>query len=305
MKTLSGVSRREFLAGCGAAVGGAALAGGSGLAAGQAVSEAGKVRFGVRTPLPEKLSLRERAQLVKRLGYDGIELGSEWLDQPVAAIQDQLAGIGIAVSAIVGSIRLLDTDPLVRAQGVDLDRQRLEMARALGANDIIEVPVFGPNKFQDLSPMMSAREVEERLLVTELKELIPNVQATGVNLMLEPCNQKETHFMYQQAQAAKFIEAVDAPGFRLLSDFYHMQLEERDIAATLREYGKYTVYVHLADGKARTAPGSLPFDYRPGFHALKGWGFSGWLNMEFRATENYEAQLASALAYIKKQWEEA
>jgi sugar phosphate isomerase/epimerase len=301
MEKANGVSRREFLAGCSAALGGAALAAG----AGHAMPEAGKVRFGVRTPLPNELTLRERAQLVKRLGYDGIELGPEWLNQPVESIQEQLAGIGIAVSAIVGSIKLLDTDPQVRAQGVELDRQRLEMARALGANDIIEVPTFGPNKFQDISPIMTPREIEERLLVTELKELAPDVQRTGTNLMLEPCNQKETHFMYLQSQAAGFIEAVGAPGFKLLSDFYHMQLEEQDIAATLRQYGKYTVYVHLADGKARTAPGSLPFDYRPGFKALKNWGFSGWLNMEFRATENHEAALAGALAYIKQQWAEA
>jgi sugar phosphate isomerase/epimerase len=188
---------------------------------------------------------------------------------------------------------------------VQVDRERLELARALGASDVIEVPVFGPNKFQDLSPIMTAREVEERLLVAELKELVPDVQHTGVNLMLEPCNRKETHFMNLQSQAAKFIEAVDAPGFKLLSDFYHMQIEERDIATTLREYGKYTVYVHLADGKARTEPGSLPFDYRPGFRALKDWGFSGWLNMECNATDNPEAALARALAYIKKQWAEA
>jgi len=291
-----GVSRREFLAGCGAILAAGAL---------PAKPQAGSVRFGVRTPFPKELNLRERAQLVKRLGYDGIELGSEWLDQPVESIQEQLAGVGIAVSAIVGSIKLLDTDPLVRAQGVELDRKRLEMARTLGAPDIIEVPVFGPNKFQDLSPIMTAREVEERLLVAELKELVPDVQHTGVNLMLEPCNKEETHFMNLQSQAAKFIEAVDAPGFKLLSDFYHMQLEERDIAATLREYGKYTVYVHFADGKARTEPGSLPFDYRPGFGALKGWGFSGWLNMECKATDNPEAALARALAYIKKQWAEA
>lgn len=296
-----GVSRREFLAGCGVAVGSAALAS----ARGQAPAESPSVRFGVRTPLPEKLSLRERAQLVKKLGYDGIELGPEWLDQSVEKIQDQLSGIDLPVSAIVGALRLLDTDSLVRADSVQLARKRLDMARVLGAGDMIEVPVFGPNKYQDLSPLMTARKVEEKLLVTELKELVPDVQNTGVNLMLEPCNQKETHFMYLQSQAAKFIEAVDAPGFKILSDFYHMQIEERDIAATLREYGRYTVYVHLADGKARTAPGSLPFDYRPGFHALKGWGFSGWLTMEFRAKENHEAQLASALAYIKQQWAEA
>ncbi len=301
MKKAFGLNRREFLAGCGAAVGASALAAG----ARQAPPEAGNVRFGVRTPLPEKMTLRERAKLVKRLGYDGIELGDDWSAKPVAFLQDQLAGIGIAVSAVVGSIKLLDTDPLVRAQAVETDHQRLELARTLGAADVIEVPVFGPNKFQDLSPLMTAREVEERLLVAELKELVPNVQHTGVNLMLEPCNQKETHFMYLQSQAAKFIEAVDAPGFKLLSDFYHMQLEERDIAATLREYGKYTVYCHLADGKARTEPGSLPFDYRPGFRALKDWGFSGWLNMECNATDNPEAALARALAYIKKQWAEA
>lgn len=298
----NGISRREFLAGCGVAIGGATLAAGARHAT---KLQAGTVRLGVRSPLPKELTLRERAQLVKRLGYDGIELGGEWLNQPVESIQEQLAGVGVAVSAIVGSIKLLDTDPLIRARAVELDRKRLEMARTLGANDIIEVPVFGPNRFQDLSPTMTPREVEERLLVAELKELAPDVQRTGINLMLEPCNQKETHFMYLQSQAAGFIEAVGAPGFKLLSDFYHMQLEEKDIAATLRQNGKYTVYVHLADGKARTEPGSLPFDYRPGFRALKDWGFSGWLTMECSATDNPEAALARALAYIKKQWAEA
>ncbi len=301
MEKASAVSRRKFLTGCGAALATPALAAGSP----QVQWNPGPVRYGVRTPLPKEMTLRERAQLVKRLGYDGIELGNEWSDKPLEFLQDQLAGIGIAVSAVVGSIKLLDTDPLVRAQAVQTDRQRLELAKSLGAGDVIEVPVFGPNKFQDLAPLMSAREVEERLLVAELKGLAPNTLETGVNIMLEPCNRKETHFMNLQSQAAKFIEEVDAPGFKLLSDFYHMQLEERDIAATLREFGKYTVYCHLADGKARTEPGSLPFDYRPGFHALKEWGFSGWLTMECNATDNPEAALARGLAYIKKQWEEA
>lgn len=301
MTNNNGVTRREFLAGCGAAA-----AGSVGTMGAQVDKPpAGQVRFGVRTPLPREMNLRERAQLVKRLGYDGIELGGEWLNQPVEAIQEQLAGIGIAVSAITGSIKLIDTDPAVRAQAVVTDRQRLEMARTLGARDLLEVPTFGPNRFQDISPIMTPREIEERLLVIQLKKLAPDVERTGVNLMLEACNRKETHFMYLQSQAAGFVEAVGAPGFKLISDFYHMQIEEQDIAATLRRYGKYTVYVHLADGKARTEPGSLPFDYRPGFRALKNWGFSGWLTMEFRPTDSPEPALARALAYIKKQWAEA
>jgi len=54
------------------------LAAATAIAAGAAAPESDKprgVRFGVRTPFPKELSLRERALLVHRLGYDGIELG--------------------------------------------------------------------------------------------------------------------------------------------------------------------------------------------------------------------------------------
>src|ERR1700722_19088666 len=170
---------------------------------------------------------------------------------------------------------------------------------------VIEVPVFGPNRFQDISPIMTAREVEEKLLVAGLKQLTGDVRETGVTLLLEPLTRKETHFINLQSQGAEIIDAVGAPGFRLLSDFYHMQLEEKDIGETLGRYGKYTAYVHLADGEKRTEPGSLPFDYRPGFRALKKWGFAGWLTVESGATDNPEAALGRALEYLKRQWREA
>jgi sugar phosphate isomerase/epimerase len=300
MASIDPFSRRQFLASCGAALAGAALS----PYAAPAESTTQGVRFGVRSPLPD-VTLRERALLVKRLGYDGIELGNEWSDHTLEALQEQLVGIDIAVSAMVGSIKLLDTDAQVRAQAIELDRKRLEEAQALGASALIEVPTFGPNRFQDLSPIMTPREIEDRLLVAGLKQLIPEVQRTGVKLIIEPCNRKETHYIYQQSQAAEIIEAVNAPGFAVLSDFYHMQLEEKDIGETLSRYGKYTAYVHLADGAARTEPGSLPFDYRPGFRALKKWGFSGWLTVESKATDNPEAALGRALPYLKQQWSEA
>ena len=91
----------------------------------------------------------------------------------------------------------------------------------------------------------------------------------------------------------------------LLSDFYHMQMEEQDIPGTLARYGKYTRYVHLADGAKRMEPGSLPFDYRPGFGALKKWNYAGWLTVESGATDNPEAALRRALRYLKQQWTEA
>jgi sugar phosphate isomerase/epimerase len=294
--TMDQLSRRNALG-----LGAAALAWGG---ISHAAAATRPARFGVRTPLPSA-TLRERATLVKEIGFDGIELGNEWSDKPLEMLQKELDGIGLAVSAVVGSIQLLNLDPAKRAEAIATDRQRLQLAKDLKADCMIEVPVFGPNQYPDLSPLMNSRETEERLLVAGLKELASDVERSGVTLLLEPCNRKETHFMNLQSQAAQIIERVGSPGFGILSDFYHMQLGEPNIAATLAEYGKYTRYVHLADGERRTEPGSLPFDYRPGFHELKKWGYSGWLTVESKASDTPEAALKRALAYLKQQWSEA
>lgn len=301
------IPRRQFLQK--AALASAAIASNRGVVAADASASPGTkrgpaVRFGVRSPFKAN-DLRRRALLLQRLGYDGIELGREFLDRSVDSILADLKGTGIVVSAIVGSIQLLDPDPAVRAKGVELDRQRLEMARALGAAALIEVPTFGPCRFPETAGTPGPHAVENRLLVDALKQLAPDVQRTGVKILLEPLSKKETHYMNLQDHGARIIEQSGGQCARLLSDFYHMQMEERDIADTLTRFGKYVGYVHLADGVKRTEPGSLPFDYRPGFKALKRAGYSGWLTVESRASDDPEAALERALRYVRRQWQEA
>ena len=262
------------------------------------------VRYAVRGPFPNA-DLRQRALLLQRLGYQGIELGSEFLDRSADSILAELAGTGIVVSAIVGSIKLLDPDPAVRAKAVELDRQRLELARTLGAVGLIEVPTFGACRFPETAGAPSPHAVEDRLLTDALQQLAPDVKRTGVRILLEPLTKKETHYMNLQGHGARIIEQSGGQCARLLSDFYHMQMEEQDIADTLTRYGKYTGYVHMADGAKRTEPGSLPFDYRPGFKALKKVSYAGWLTVESGASDNPEAALARALKYVQRQWQEA
>ena len=258
------------------------------------------VRLAVRGPFPQK-DLRARAELLSRLGYQGIELGPEYLDQTAAQILQHLSGTGISVSAIVGSIKLLDPDPDTRVAAIELDRQRLELARQLGAMGVIEVPTFGPCRFdQGTDPGL-----EDEILVKGLKQLAADARRTGVKILLEPLTRKETHYMNLQGHGARIIKAVGEPGFALLSDFYHMQMEEDDISRTLKQFGGHTAYVHMADGERRTEPGSLPFDYKPGFRALKSHGYSGWLTVESGATDSPELALARARDYVLTQWREA
>lgn len=259
-----------------------------------------EVRLAVRGPFPER-DLRARAELLSRLGYQGIELGSEYLDQTADQILEELRGTGVAVSAIVGSIKLLDPDPEARAAAVSLDQERLALARQLGATGVIEVPTFGPCRFDQGTDT----RLEDRILVEGLRQLAPEVGRTGVKILLEPLTRKETHYMNLQGHGARIVEAVGEPGFALLSDFYHMQMEEEDVARTLEQSGEHTAYVHMADGEKRTEPGSLPFDYRPGFRALKAHHYSGWLTVESGATDSPEPALARAREYILAQWQDA
>jgi sugar phosphate isomerase/epimerase len=272
--------------------------------AGPAASAAAGIRFAVRSPFKSK-DLRERALLLQRLGYDGIELGNEFSDRSVESIRSDLKGTGIAVSAVVGSIRLLDPDPAVRAEAVEFDRRSLEKAKKLGAVGVIEVPTFGPCRFPETAQTPGPHALEDRLLIDALKQLAPDAERAGVKILLEPLTKKETHYMNLQAHGARIIEQSGGQCARLLSDFYHMQMEEQDLAGTLARYGKYVGYVHLADGAKRTEPGSLPFDYRPGFRALKQAGYRGWLTVESAASGDADAALERALKYVRGQWQEA
>ena len=115
------------------------------------------MRLGVRGTIPGA-SLREKAEALQRTGFDGIELGTEYLNQPAEEILRQLSGTGIAVTAIVGSIKLLHPDSKERQTAIPLDRERFAMAKALGASAVIEVPVFGEPRFNDLPTGTSPRD---------------------------------------------------------------------------------------------------------------------------------------------------
>jgi hypothetical protein len=82
-----------------------------------------------------------------------------------------------------------------------------------------------------------------------------------------------------------------------------MQIQEANIGETLARYGRYISCVHLADGAARTEPGSLPFDY-PGFGALKS-GATPAGSPSSPAPPTTPRSLARALLYLKREWSEA
>ena len=62
--------------------------------------------------------------------------------------------------------------------------------------------------------------------------------------------------MRRQADGVEIIERAGSPqGVALLSDFFHMHIEETDTPAAFRQAGRHVAHVHMADN-TRMQPGT-------------------------------------------------
>ena len=202
---------------------------------------------------------------------------------------------------MAGVVTLLDSDPGVRAEGLAILGRRLELSAALGAIGVLVVPIFGRALIPDLSPYATALELERALLVAELGEVAKLAESSGSQVFLEPLNRYETHFLNRLEQGVEICQTVGSPRVRIMADFFHMQIEEADIPASLRAARDYVVYVHVADSN-RKQPGRGHLDLRPGLAALKEVGYDGYLGVECGLIGPVEAALAEAAENVRHAW---
>jgi sugar phosphate isomerase/epimerase len=152
----------------------------------------------------------------------------------------------------------------------------------------------------DLSPLASGGELEFDLLLAQLRDLVPAAQAAGVSLFLEPLNRYEAYIVNRVEQGAA-IAAEVGPEIGVMADFFHMNIEEADIAASIRANAPHIVYVHVADSN-RLQPGRGHLDFRPGFRALKEIGYDGPLAIECRVDGPYDEAIRKAVQLIRREW---
>lgn len=247
------------------------------------------------TTLPEKLAWLERA------GLEGIELSGGSLALPAEEVSAAFAASTVGAALVQGVPTLLDPDPAERAAAKETSRRRMELAGRLGSAGLLVVPQFGrAPALPDLSPLKSGLDLEQELFVLQLRELAPAAAMAGVPLFLEPLNRYEAHLVNRLAQGVAFAEQV-GPEIAIMADFFHMNIEEADIAASIRAAGHRVVYVHVADSN-RLQPGRGHLDFRPGFAALKAIGYDGWLGIECRLDGPIDRVVPETAALLRDLW---
>jgi len=224
--------------------------------------------------------LEDAARQASAHGFDAIEIfppNADALD--TAAIRELLKSHQLAVAAVgtgggwvLHKWTLTHQDAAIRESARHFIRKIIDKAAASGAPAIL-------GSMQGRSEGEVSREQALAWLGDALEDFGEHAAQRGQPFLYEPLNRYETNLFDRTPDAAAWLRTLRTSNVRILSDLFHMNIEEADIAAALREAGSLVGHVHFADSNRR-AIGLGHTAVAPIIAALRGIGYDGYLSAE-------------------------
>lgn len=214
-----------------------------------------------------------------KIGYDAVEITAA-LHTPVDTtpqrrreVKGYLRDAGIACSGLHyifdGTLRLLSQDAEMMRKSVDYLNKVVDLAADFEAPTVI---VGSGGITRNFEPGWD-RPKSIACMQEVLHTVGDHAEEKGVVLAVEAINRYETQFLNTMQEASEFVLQIDHPNVRTMADTYHMNIEEKDPAESVRKYGYLLQNLHLADSN-RMAPGDGHFDFKSVVQALKDIGYS-------------------------------
>jgi hexulose-6-phosphate isomerase len=147
-------------------------------------------------------SLTDKFKLLKKLGFDGVELDSPnslTVEEVLAAKEAS----GLEIPGVVDSAhwkqRLSDPDPAVRAVGLKALEQAIRDVKAYGGTSVLLVPA-------KVDAQATYEQCWERSQI-EIKKAIPLAEELGIDILMENV---WNDFLTDAKETARFIDELDS-----------------------------------------------------------------------------------------------
>lgn len=243
-------------------------------------------------------ALEHSLAAIAKAGFEGIDLlvlRPEEFDS--GELQAELQRHGLAPAALAtggawfaGKLHLASPDESLRRAAERFIERVVDLGEGTGAVAILGL-VTGI-----LEPGVSHEQAAD-WLIPALNRLGTYASVRSVGIVIEPVNRYESNLVSTLHDAARLIHRLDVSNVGILADLFHMNIEEADIAGSIREAGALVRHVHLADSNRR-APGMGHTDFAPIVAALNDIGYDGWVSVEsFPLPDRDTAARAAVSAY--------
>src|SRR5262245_24699911 len=172
------ISRRELLLASSAALAGTALGASARSLVGDEKPTDPKFKKAVKIGMVKAGStLLEKFQLLKELGFDGVELDSP-SNVTVEEAKRCIGETGLAVPGVVDSVhwnqRLSDPGNEIRAKGLEALRTALKFCKDIGGTSVLLVP-------GRVTPDATYEQAWERS-IAEIKKAVPQAEDLGIHI---------------------------------------------------------------------------------------------------------------------------
>ena len=237
-------------------------------------------------------SLLDSLNVIKRLGFDGVELCVEKKDWslhdlgslPVDAIRERIAELELAPHSFS-----LHGDYVYDDHHFQLTQEAIEMTPRLGTG----VFVFGGAKRRS-----NAREEWHRM-VARTRELVTVAADCGVVLAKE----FEPDFIVDSTERLlRLFDEIPSPHLAANLDLGHVFLNDSEPLQAIHLLGSKIVHVHIENMATGVHDHLLPqegdMDLKAYLLALAGVGFRGGMALDIYKYD-YEAVAPDALTYIR------
>lgn len=234
-------------------------------------------------------STQQKFEILKELGYDGVELDSpNGIDAKEAVAASESTGLPIegVVNSTHWRVRHSDPDPSVRAQASADMREAMNFAHRVGAGSVLLVPgkVTDPdNENHD--------QVWERS-ISAIKQLAPLANRLGIQILIENVG---NGFCETPELFAQYIDAIDHPDVGIHFDIgNHIRISPP--AKWIGVLGKRIKKLDVKDrttSNERTLIGDGDADWPQVRNALQELGYQGWAAAEVPGGDR--ARLADVL----------
>ncbi|MBA3349898.1 MAG: sugar phosphate isomerase/epimerase [Actinobacteria bacterium] len=221
-------------------------------------------------------NLIDKWEFISGAGWDGIELHGHG-DFAFRARLPELrearrAGVVMPSVCVIMDHFIGDFDAGRRRDAIENMKSLLSIIAEVGGYGAVTPASYGmfSTRLPPYRPPRSSAEDRE-VLIEGLTELGEHAAEEGVLVLLEPLNRFEDHMVNRLDQAAELCMAVGLDSVRVMGDLFHMNIEERDIPASIRASRQYLVHAHLADSN-RLQPGTGHTDFASAFQALSEAG---------------------------------
>jgi hydroxypyruvate isomerase len=282
------VSRRELLA---AAAGGAAMAavglGGREARAEEATAPKlkGRIKQAACGGVFGKATFEERCKTAKELGLHGLDLVGH-NDWPTLKKYGLLCTMGPGGAGIAKGFNRKENHEQILT-GL---RKNIEAAAEVGFPNVI---VMSGNR-EGLADDVGATNCVEGL-----KQIASLAEEKKITVCMELLNSKRNHKDYQcdrTAWGADVCKRVGSPRVKLLYDIYHMQVQEGDVIATIREFIQYIGHFHTAGVPGRNEIDDSQELYYPAImRAIADLKFEGYVAHEYGPKKDPLTSLKKAI----------